>query len=302
MDIFSKEFGSPEMFKRGSQYTREQIAKIVRPTNPPKGGIWNTGYHQIGKNLIVFMNIGVPGRRGEDYENYYDRESNTLIWLSKTNAHSSNPLFQKIFARKITPYFFARWDQNPPFTFLGTGNIINFEDNFESLQGRKCIKMIVAVDELHDIIIPQHANQSIPSLASAEVERSSFLFEKHLEDFLVTNWSRTPLSRDFEIFEENGEMCGQQYRTDTGPIDILGQRKDKTDFLVVELKRDRASDAVVGQTLRYMGWVKEHLCNSDQDVTGCIIAQQKDEKLDYALKQVNSIQFMKYEVDFRLIG
>ncbi len=94
----------------------------------------------------------------------------------------------------------------------------------------------------------------------------------------------------------------QQYRTSTGPIDILGQRKDKSDYLVVELKRDRASDVVVGQTLRYMGWVKEHLCESNQKVTGCIIAQRKDEKLDYALKHVDSIRFLKYEVDFRLLS
>ena len=82
----------------------------------------------------------------------------------------------------------------------------------------------------------------------------------------------------------------------------MGQRKDKSEFLVVELKRDRASDVVVGQTLRYMGWIKEHLCAPNQNVTGCIIAQRKDPKLDYALKQVNSIQFLKYEVDFRLIA
>ena len=133
-------------------------------------------------------------------------------------------------------------------------------------------------------------------------EKSSFYFEKQLEDFLVSNWEKTPLSEQYKIFEQNGQRCGQQYRTNTGPIDILGQKKDESDFLVVELKRDRASDVVVGQTLRYMGWVKEHLCDQNQDVRGCIIAQRKDEKLEYALKQVSTIQFMKYEVDFRLIN
>ena len=132
--------------------------------------------------------------------------------------------------------------------------------------------------------------------------KKTFNLEKQLEDFLVSNWDRTPLAKEYEIFEEKGQRCGQQYRTNTGPIDILGQRKDKSDFLVVELKRDRASDVVVGQTLRYMGWVKEHLCNSSQRVTGCIIAQRKDEKLDYALKHVDSIRFLKYEVDFRLLS
>ena len=43
------------------------------------------------------------------------------------------------------------------------------------------------------------------------------------------------------------------------------------------------------------------ICNSS-NVTGCIIARRKDPKLDYALKGVNSIQFLKYEVDFRLIA
>ncbi len=70
--------------------------------------------------------------------------------------------------------------------------------------------------------------------------------------------------------------------------------------MVVELKRDRASDVVVGQILRYMGWVNEHLCPSNQSVKGCIITQRKDQKLEYALKQVNNIEFLKYELDFRL--
>ena len=97
-------------------------------------------------------------------------------------------------------------------------------------------------------------------------------------------------------------MVGQQFRTETGPIDILGLKKDRSDFLVVELKRDRASDVVVGQTLRYMGWVKDNLCDVNQNVNGCIIAQSKDDRLDYALSQVDKIQFMKFEVDFRLIS
>ena len=84
-------------------------------------------------------------------------------------------------------------------------------------------------------------------------QRSSFLFKKHLEDFLVLNWSRTPLASYYEIYQENVDVVGQQYRTSTGPIDILGQKKDRSDILVVELKRDRASDVVIGQTLGYMG-------------------------------------------------
>ena len=128
------------------------------------------------------------------------------------------------------------------------------------------------------------------------------MFEKHLEDFLVKNWRSLPIGNQCDIYRENGEQIGQQFRTGTGPIDILGLNKNKSDYLVLELKRDRASDVVVGQTLRYMGWVHEHLCTPDQTVNGCIIADARDEKVRYALKLTPNIRFMKYEVDFRLVG
>jgi hypothetical protein len=248
------------------------------------------------------MNIGVAGRTGHDFENYYDEKTNTLIWFSKPNKRSTNPLFQKLISGELKPYFFARWNQKPPFTFLGTGSILKFEDGYKTPQGYECVRLVVSVAELQAIISPHHKTVVFDDNLVVENERSSFFFEKQLEDFLVSNWDRTPLAEEYQIFEDKGQRCGQQYRTSTGPIDILGQRKDKSDFLVVELKRDRASDVVVGQTLRYMGWVTEHLCNSNQKVTGCIIAQRKDEKLDYALKHVDSIRFLKYEVDFRLLS
>ena len=102
--------------------------------------------------------------------------------------------------------------------------------------------------------------------------------------------------------EENGAQVEQQYRTSTGPINILALNKNKSDFLVVELKRDRASDPVIGKTTRYMGWVEENLCNSKQSVNGLIIAHQQDENLRLSLSQNDKIGFLRYEVDFRLVG
>lgn len=45
----------------------------------------------------------------------------------------------------------------------------------------------------------------------------------------------TELSCDFDIIEENGELVGQQFPTDTGPIDILAISKDRKTLLFVEL-------------------------------------------------------------------
>ena len=129
----------------------------------------------------------------------------------------------------------------------------------------------------------------------------AFAMEKHLEAFLVANWQQTELAKIFSIYEEDGEVVGQQYATDAGPIDILAVSKDKKRLLVVELKRGRASDVVVGQILRYMGYVKEQIAEPDQTVEGVIIALDDDQKMRWALLSVPSISFYRYQVSFRLV-
>ena len=128
----------------------------------------------------------------------------------------------------------------------------------------------------------------------------SFVFEKHLEDFLVKNWHSTALGKKYNIFEEDGELVGQQYPSDTGPIDILAISKDQKELLIVELKRGRASDVVVGQIQRYMGYVAEELAEQGQTVKGVIIALEKDLRLQRALRVTQNIDFYRYQVSFKL--
>jgi restriction system protein len=130
---------------------------------------------------------------------------------------------------------------------------------------------------------------------------SIFALEKHLEAFLVQNWKHTDLGKVYDIYEEEGELVGQQFLSDTGPMDILAVSKDKKALLVVELKKGRASDVVVGQIQRYMGYVKEELAESHQEVKGVIIALEDDLRLRRALSVTQHIEFYKYEVSFRLI-
>jgi restriction system protein len=106
---------------------------------------------------------------------------------------------------------------------------------------------------------------------------------------------------EFSIFEEEGEPVGQQYNTDAGAIDILAISKDKKKLLVVELKKGRASDVVVGQVLRYMGYVKDQIAEPDQSVEGVIIAFEDDQKLKWALRPVPSVRFYRYQVSFKLV-
>jgi len=143
----------------------------------------------------------------------------------------------------------------------------------------------------------------LPVLSSSnpDVEdASTFALEKHLEDFLVANWGSTSLGKTHVIFEVDGEKVGQQYPTDTGPVDILAVSKDGKELLVVELKRGRASDSVVGQIQRYMGYVQDVLAEPGQRVKGVIIALDDDIRIKRALSVAPNIDFYRYQVSFKL--
>ncbi|MBK8961041.1 MAG: DUF91 domain-containing protein [Proteobacteria bacterium] len=140
------------------------------------------------------------------------------------------------------------------------------------------------------------------AVPAADVEDPyAFALEKHLEDFLVANWEQTALGREFDIVVEDGERVGQQYQTGAGPIDILAISHDRTRLLVVELKRGRASDVVVGQILRYMGYLKGEIAEAGQSVEGAIIALEDDQKLRWALAAVQGVQFYRYQMSFSLV-
>lgn len=130
---------------------------------------------------------------------------------------------------------------------------------------------------------------------------SEFVLEKYLEEFLMENWKRTDLGKAYDIYpDEDGNLIGRQYLTDTGPLDILAISKDKSHLLVVELKRGKASDSVVGQVQRYMGFVKDQLAEPGQDVHGVIIALEDDLRIRRALSVAANIDFYRYKVSFSL--
>jgi restriction system protein len=163
---------------------------------------------------------------------------------------------------------------------------------------------VCTINGHHDEIERLIGGLAPPTIISTDEtveDPASFVMEKHLEDFLVENWAQTDLGKEYDIYQEEGKVLGQQYMTDTGPMDILAVSKDKKSLLVVELKKGRASDAVVGQTMRYMGYVQEELAEEGQAVKGVIIALQDDQGLRRALSVIPSIQFFRYQVSFKLV-
>ena len=139
-----------------------------------------------------------------------------------------------------------------------------------------------------------------PPETEPEVEDpSEFVLEKYLEDFIVSNFD-TIFKGRLRIFEDAEGNDGQQYATDIGPIDILAIEEGTKAFVVIELKKGRPSDRVVGQILRYMGWVKRNLCTNGQTVRGLVICREHHPKLTYALEMTNNIDVRYYSVSFKL--
>ena len=130
-------------------------------------------------------------------------------------------------------------------------------------------------------------------------DNAEIILEKYLEEFIVSNFE-TIFKGKYKVYEESEEVDGQQYHTDIGPIDILAIETKSCSFVVIELKKGRPSDQVIGQILRYMGWVKMNLCKDGQSVKGLIICHDPDPKLSYALEMTNNIDVRYYSASFKL--
>jgi restriction system protein len=128
---------------------------------------------------------------------------------------------------------------------------------------------------------------------------ADIVLEKYLEEFIVSNFDAIFRGK-YRFYVESEELDGQQYPTGVGAIDILAVELQSRAFVVIELKKGRPSDQVVGQILRYMGWVKENLCKEDQPVKGLVICHDPDPKLSYALRMTENIDVRYYNVSFNL--
>ncbi len=126
------------------------------------------------------------------------------------------------------------------------------------------------------------------------------LIEIHLEQWLVDHWNQVNFGAPLRLFEEDGETVGQQYDTGSvGRIDLLCEDTSSGALVVIELKKGRPSDAVIGQLARYMGWVKEHLAGG-RNVEGIVLTPTHDERLRYASKAVPGSRLLRYETRFEV--
>lgn len=126
------------------------------------------------------------------------------------------------------------------------------------------------------------------------------LIETKLEDWLVEHWSEVHFFSKLKLYEEKGEVVGQQFDThEVGRIDLLCEEEESADLVVIELKRGRPSDEVVGQLARYIGWTQRNLANGRR-VRGIVLAPEFDPKLRYAAAAIPDTTLLRYQTRFEV--
>jgi len=125
----------------------------------------------------------------------------------------------------------------------------------------------------------------------------TFAFERDLQNYLVRNLGL--LEPGLKLYEdEDGEFTGVEFPAGHRYIDILAVGSDDA-YVVIETKVSRAYDRVVGQILRYVGWVKENLAG-EAPVRGIIVASEISKDLILATSSVKDIRLVAYEISFKL--
>ncbi len=126
-----------------------------------------------------------------------------------------------------------------------------------------------------------------PTGAVPETNRipRQMLLERDAEAYIVEHFSS--LFPDWRIYNPpdtppERRPLGVRFRTDAAEIDILCLN-EQNDYVVIELKRDRAPDRIVAQIDRAIAWVQIHLAEPGHRVRGVIIAQSLDRRLPYIL-------------------
>lgn len=145
------------------------------------------------------------------------------------------------------------------------------------------------------------AGDEEPDEVEDTFDNPEFALEYELESFMYNNWDRINFGRALKLYRGEDGRDGRQFDThEVGRIDFLCEDTSDGSFLIIELKKGRPGDRVVGQIQRYMGWVSAHLADG-RPVKGMIISPiAEDPGLGYALRVASGIEWKCYEVTFSL--
>lgn len=267
---------------------RERVNGIL----DQKGGIYHID--GMGKGLVTSFLMDLDPQKYATWNNKTNMGLETL-GLSPEFARGDNWGIKYDKIMEIIRYI---KDLNPKLSFLETDHFLHWVSATD-----EGMKAVMAFDGEETCSIVSEATNQI----SDERKNMEFIMEKYLEEFIENNFDKINFGQKLELYrdEQDEENYGRQYYTGiVGYIDLLAIDRDNKTFVVMELKKGKSSDQVIGQTLRYMGWVKENLTINtykEYDVRGIIISKEIDKNLEYAVRMLPKIlNVLSYSVFFEL--
>jgi hypothetical protein len=102
------------------------------------------------------------------------------------------------------------------------------------------------------------------------------------------------IERGLTIYQKR-RIRGVEFDVGGRFIDILAVDA-KGSLVVIEFKRSRGHEQVLGQVSRYMGWIRKHIAKPDQQVRAIIIARHVTGDLRLAAAEHPNIQLKEYDV------
>lgn len=146
---------------------------------------------------------------------------------------------------------------------------------------------------------PLREGVSVPDevpVSGADPETTSeFAYEHDLRDYLARNLHL--IDPSLRLYEDEG-IKGVEFPAGGRFIDILAT--DGVGYVVIELKVSKGYDRVVGQLLRYVGWIKRNHADAGQPVRGVIVAKEISEDLRIACAEVPNVTLFEYELSVAL--
>ena len=125
---------------------------------------------------------------------------------------------------------------------------------------------------------------------------SEFAYEHDLRDYLAKNLHL--VEAGLKLYQEEG-ITGIEFPVGGRFIDILAVDSNG-DYVVIELKVSKGYDRVVGQILRYIGWIEKYQVEEGKSVRGIIIANTITNDLKLACTKLPFIRLMEYALAMSL--
>lgn len=179
------------MFTVGKSYSKKNIYQLLEVPIKRRRGAWDKGYHVYDGNVFIFSNVGIPGRTGHDYNNYWDGD--LFVWEATNQSHINQPQIRLMINPKPgqKTYLFTRTEDRSPFTFEGEVKVKEYFDTTP-------VKIIWTFEH--------YPYEALDEKDSLLVKDDSPIYEGAVSKVYVNKYERNPLARRICI-KHHGAFC-----------------------------------------------------------------------------------------------